>query len=221
QHGSSGALDRRHRDILGVISAVLLLGGLFGVVMQGMGTAPVVAAHAARDLDDVELRPEVKDQVVEAAPTPAAPVTAAPTTANPAPPKFATQTFRASFPIAPKPMRMSRDIDGIKVELTYYATDQPAISYGVGIIPIPPRASVDLERAAQGSALGGGGTISSTMPTTFRNYRALQATITVDGGMVYELIVRTPSHIVMILVAGDGDPIKEFFNFRDSVELLV
>ena len=62
---------------------------------------------------------------------------------------------------------------------------------------------------------------STPHPTTFGGHRAVDVRIEIGDGTMHELIVRTPNHVFMILVGGEGDPAKEFYDFRDSVELLV
>jgi hypothetical protein len=217
---SSPAVAPRHRDVLAAVIALLLLGGVFGVVMHGMPSGHAVALKPTRDVGGVATtQPEVKGGgVVTAAPTTAVPRTTAPP--PPAPPKYATSVFRAAFPVTP--VRQSHDfsVDNYKFQIVMYLTDQPDRVYGVSYFDVPADASVDLTQAAKGSAAGTGGTLRSTIPTTFHGFRAVEATIDVDGGILREVIVRTPSRVFMVLVGGDGDLVKEFYDFRDSVEIL-
>lgn len=216
---ASSALPTRQRDILSVLIGLLLLLGVFGVVMHGLDTGSVVQAKSTPDLTDLTPRPEVKGEVLE--PVATTVTTAPPVTTPPAPKKFATSTFRASFPVEPKKSTMEFKVDDFSLPMTFYATDQPDIVFGVAYFALPADASIDLNRAAKGSALGSGGELKSTLPTTFGGHRAVDVRIEIGDGTMHELIVRTPNHVFMILVGGEGDPAKEFYDFRDSVELLV
>ena len=212
---SSTAFQKQQRDVLGVITGLLLFLGLFGVVMHGMPSNKVLHAKATPDLSGIAPQPEVKTAVTTVPPT--VPPTAPPTTATP---KYATRVFRASFPVPPVHQSHEFAIDNFKMPMEMYLTDQPDRLFAVAYFDMPADATVDLNRAAQGSAVGGGGTLKSTIPTTFHGYKAVEATISVEGGTLRELIVRTPTRVFLIMGGGEGDPAKEFYDFRDSVEIL-
>ncbi len=208
---SSPALQKQQRDVLAIITGLLLFVGIFGVVMHGMPSGRVLHAQPTVDLNVGTVPPATTPPTVA--------VTVPPTTV-PAPAKYSTSVFRAAFPVTPVRETHDLAIDGIKMQIVMYMTDQADRVFGVSYMDVPSSAGVNLDAAVKGTAAGSNGTLKSTIPTSFHGMRAVEATITLPGGTLHELVVQAPSRVFFIQGGGNGDPAKEYYDFRDSVEIL-
>lgn len=130
--------------------------------------------------------------------------------------------FRATFPFGmPKRTSTKKDVGGTPLEFVSYATENADQAFLVSTFELAAGAPFDLNASVNGSAVGVGGTVTSSTITKFQGFDAAQFAIakgtelSIDG-----LVVRTPTRVYILQVIGAEDPSKSFEAFKRSFQIV-
>lgn len=129
-----------------------------------------------------------------------------------------TDALSVTFPVKPHVETEMRNVDGRSLEKTTYKVEGRNIAYLVATMAFDDMV-IDFNEAAQGAANAVDGDVESATATTVDGHPAMDVKISLDGGTMRIMILTTPTHLIQIMVAGDGDPAAQYQAFLKTVTI--